>query len=140
MFLVWTAIAKYQRSGGLGTTHTYLLISHRSRGLEVQGQGAGGFGATWEPASWFTQPSFHCVLTRQTEGAELSGDPFIRHQTQSWGLHPHDQITSPQRYYLQIPSYWELGFQPVKWGEKGTNIQFMAQNNETTFLIFTKCP
>lgn len=46
------------------------------------------------------------LCPHMTEGAELSGDPFIRHRSQPWGLHPCDPVTSqyPTSKYHHIGS------------------------------------
>lgn len=54
------------------------------------------------------QLSLHCKLTGRKGDRALRG-PFIRAQSHSWGLHPHNLITS-QRPRLLTPSAHGVGF------------------------------
>ena len=75
-------------------------------------------------ASWFIDGPFS-LFPNMVEGAgELCGVSFIRALNPIQEGSPHD-LSTTQRPYLPIPSYWALGFQRMNfWG--GNNIQAVA--------------
>lgn len=58
--------------------HKQKIISHRSRGWEVQDQGSGRFCVSWGPASWFIDVLFPLFPYLEEGAGGLSGVSFIR--------------------------------------------------------------
>lgn len=102
--LVWVATRELS-----GRLKQQTFISYGSGGWEVQGQGTNRFDVWWEAfflvCRW---PPSSCVLMTKRKAPFLV-PLFIRARTHSWGLRPHELITS-QISHLQIPSHWGLGF------------------------------
>ena len=105
---VSVSLGSYNKVPKTGWLKQQKFISHGSEGWEVQDQGSDRSSVWWGPSSC-------CILTCQEEREEplLS---LIRSLIPFIDLHPHDLIIS-QRPLLLPPSYLELGFQHIHFGE-----------------------
>ena len=80
--------------------------------------------------SWFADGR-----EQRERGGNLPSFLLVRAPIPSWGLHPHDLITS-QRPYEQVPSSWGLGFPHITLGRA----QASARNRSHSSVDFPGCP
>ena len=67
-------------------------------------------------------PGLQMAESREREEAIFLVFLLVRAWILSWGLHPHDLISS-QRPYDQMPSYWGLGFPHITLGRAQASVR-----------------
>ena len=80
-------------------------------------------------------PGLQMAESREREEAIFLVFLLVRAPIPSWGLYPHDLITS-QRPYEQVPSSWGLGFPHITLGRA----QASARNRSHSSMDFPGCP